>query len=76
MKSKMVRGITTAIKQHLGWVKGKQPFGSRVMCRGISGHKLHTWEGLVRYCCKDMHEKHFEVRSCPMSTCGCATLRF
>ena len=56
-----MRGITIAIKQHLGWDKGKQPAGSRVMCRGITGDKLHTWAGLVGYCCKDMHEPHFQV---------------
>ena len=61
MRAKTVRGITLAIKQHLGWDKGKQPAGSRVMCRGITGDKLHTWAGLVGYCCKDMHEPHFQV---------------
>ena len=61
MKAKTVRGITAAIKRHLQWDEGKQPFGSRVMCRGITGSKLHTWPGLVGYCCKDMHEQHFQV---------------
>jgi len=62
MKARTVRGITVAIKRHLQWDEGKQPFGSRVMCRGITGTKLHTWAGLVGYCCKDMHEQHFQVR--------------
>ena len=62
MKADTVRGITTAIKQHLCWVKGKQPFGSKVMCRGITGSGLHTWPGPIGYCCKDMHEQHHPVR--------------
>ncbi len=61
MRAKTVRGITIAIKQHLQWDNGKQPFGSRVMCRGLTEHKLHTWVGLLGYCCKDMHEQHFQV---------------
>ena len=62
MRAKTVRGITLAIKRHLGWdIPGKQPAGSRVMCKGITGSRLHTWAGLVGYCCKDLHEEHFQV---------------
>ena len=32
MRAKTVRGITAAIKVHMGWDKGQQPAGSRVMC--------------------------------------------
>ena len=70
MRAKTVRGITSAIKRHLGWDQGKQPFGSRVMCRELIEKKLHTWQGLLGYCCKDLHEDHFEVRisSMPRTT--------
>ena len=61
LKAKTARGITVAIKRHLQWDKGKQPSGSRVMCRGLTRDKLHTWPGLVGYCCKDLHERHFQV---------------
>ena len=62
MRAKTVRGITAAIKVHMGWDKGRQPAGSRVMCRSLTNNKLHTWTGLVGYCCKDLHEEHFQVR--------------
>ena len=48
----------------------KQPFGSRVMCKGLTGTRLHTWPGLVGYCCKDMHEQHFQVCICMASAAG------
>ena len=68
MRAKTVRGImmiTAAIKVHMGWDKGRQPAGSRVMCRSLTNNKLHTWTGLVGYCCKDLHEEHFQVRLHP-----------
>lgn len=65
MRAKTVQGITTAIKKHLRWDKGRQPDGSRIMCRSITGIKLHTWAGLVGYCCKDLHEQHFQVCTMP-----------
>jgi len=61
MRAKTVRGISAALKAHLGWDKGRQPVGSRVMCRSVTNNKLHTWPGLVGYCCKDLHEDHFQV---------------
>ena len=48
MRAKTVRGITLALKRHVAWdATGKQPPGSRVMCKGITGSRLHTWAGLV-----------------------------
>ena len=62
MSAKTVRRITLAIKRHLGWdATGKQPPGSRVMCKGITGSRLHTWAGLVGYCCKDLPEEQFQA---------------
>ena len=80
MQAKTVRGITAAIKRHLHWDEGRQPPGSRVMCRGLTGNRLHTWAGLVGYCCKDMHEPHFQVCCHHLAalafTVGCGSATF
>lgn len=62
MRAKTTRGITAAIRQWLGWEQHKQPAGSRIMCRGLTYNKLHTFVGMLGYCTKDMHEPHFQVR--------------
>ena len=52
--------MNARLNKLLGWDDCKPSPGARVMCKSLSGKKLHTWHGLIGYCMKDSVEKHFE----------------
>ena len=80
-KTVTVRGLTVAIKRHLQWDEGKQPFGSRIMCRGITekqaphmawpgglllqGHAQAALQGMCPYA------KHCRIQL--LSSCSCGS---
>ena len=51
--------MNRALNKLLGWDVAKPSPGARVMCRALTGKKLHTWHGMIGYCMKDMPEKHY-----------------
>lgn len=51
--------VSKKIKNYLGWDVNK-PAGARIMWHTLTQKKLHTFQGMVGYCMKDLDKPHYQ----------------
>ncbi|KAI5077599.1 hypothetical protein GOP47_0007423 [Adiantum capillus-veneris] len=57
--STSIIAVNKKVKTYLGWDR-ESPVGATVLCRALKQKNMHTFQGMIGYCLKDVGKDHFE----------------
>lgn len=60
-RTKSARSFGILVHKYMGWYEQKNKnLAGKVMCKVLTNCMLHTYQGMIAYCLKDVGKNHFE----------------